>query len=123
MTDNYAADYYLMMEKPWLGLVNDKKVIFKSKNPELFALQINRLRPEDFSNLPELPEDNQAYTFEAYHRELDKLKLCVEEIQYELPPIIEWWWPHVGTWEEGDRKHKKLLKHVKYCMDLHKSLY
>lgn len=123
MTSDYANDYYLMMQEPWLGLSKGKKIIFRSKNPELFALQINQLRPEDFSNLPEIKEPSTDYCFEAYHNELSRLNIIVDDVEYELPPITEWWWPHVGTWEEGERKHKKLVKHVKYCLDLQRALY
>lgn len=127
MTDNYATDFYqMLLERPWLGLANEKRLIFRSKNPELFALQMNKLRAEEFSNLPEIPEeDNTDFAFEAYHRELDKLKILVDEIVYELPSITEWWWPHTGTWEEDDRdrRHKKFVKHIKHCMDLKKATY
>jgi hypothetical protein len=119
MTNNY----YLMMQEPWLGLGNGNQIIFRSKNPELFALHINQLRPEEFGRLPEIKEPDTDFCFEAYHRELDRLTLLVDNTAYELPPITEWWWPHAGTWEEGDRKHKKLVKHVRYCLDLQKALY
>lgn len=125
MTDDYATDYALMMLRPWLALGNEKRVIFRSKNPELFALQVNQLTAEEFSNLPEIPEDPTGYEFAAYHRELNELMLFVNETSYELPAVTEWWWPHAGNWEEDDRdrRHKRFVKHVKYCMDLQKALY